>query len=144
WGEHWIPSLDFGARALAEARGRILLDARQAQLLELIELNDRVLVEGVAGTGKTVIAAEAARRRARLGQRTLLVCFTRALARHLSATLDDTSVDVVPVRELDEAPPSYDAIIVDEAQDLAPADWGLVDELSRGARLWAFADADQG
>jgi hypothetical protein len=144
WGERWIPSLDFGARALAEARSRILLDERQAQLLELIELNDRVLVEGVAGTGKTVLAAEAARRRARLGQRTLLVCFTRALANHLSVALADTSVDVVPVRELDEAPPSYDAIIVDEAQDLAPSDWDLVVELSRGARLWAFADPDQG
>jgi hypothetical protein len=144
WGESWIPSLDFGARALAEARGRVLLDARQAQLLELIELNDRVLIEGVAGTGKSVIAAEAARRRARLGQRTLLVCFTRALAKHLTTALADTTVDVVAVRELDEAPPSYDAIIVDEAQDLAPSDWDLVEALSRGARLWAFADPDQG
>jgi ATP:corrinoid adenosyltransferase len=37
----------------------------------------------------------------------------------------------------------WDLIVVDEAFDLSSADWLLVDVLSRGRGLWAFADARQ-
>ena len=60
------------------------------QLLELTELQalvfeglyaqDRVLVEGVAGSGKTFLALQRALAFARNGKRTLFVCFNRELA----------------------------------------------------------------
>ena len=37
----------------------------------------------------------------------------------------------------------WDAVFVDESQDLAEDDWLLIAELSRGRRLWAFCDPDQ-
>lgn len=42
--------------------------------------NSRVICEGAAGTGKTVLAAEAARRLAIRGQQVLFLCFNRNLA----------------------------------------------------------------
>jgi hypothetical protein len=47
----------------------------------------RVLVEGAAGTGKTVLAIEAAATRAAAGDRTLLVCWNRVLGGWLAAQL---------------------------------------------------------
>lgn len=45
--------------------------------------NPRVICEGAAGTGKTVLAAEAARRLAQSGLRVLFLCFNRNLALQL-------------------------------------------------------------
>jgi superfamily I DNA/RNA helicase len=45
--------------------------------------NPRVIFEGPAGTGKTLLAIESARRAASDGKRTLLVCFNRQLGRWL-------------------------------------------------------------
>lgn len=45
--------------------------------------NPRVICEGAAGTGKTVLAAEAARRLAQSGLRVLFLCFNRNLASQL-------------------------------------------------------------
>ena len=39
--------------------------------------------------------------------------------------------------------PDWDAVIVDEGQDLAEDDWVLIADLSRGKRLWAFHDPEQ-
>src|SRR2546423_12101455 len=45
--------------------------------------NPRVIFEGPAGTGKTLLAIESARRAAGDGKRTLLVCFNRLLGQWL-------------------------------------------------------------
>ena len=37
----------------------------------------------------------------------------------------------------------YDVVVVDEAYDLSPADWLLVEAISRGRDLWAFVDPRQ-
>lgn len=47
--------------------------------LDLIEENPRVLFKGPAGTGKTLLAIEAARRAVRSGRSTALVCFNSLL-----------------------------------------------------------------
>lgn len=54
-----------------------LLRVQQKPVLELAALNDRVVVGGAAGTGKTLIAMEVARRAAEKGRRTGLVCFNQ-------------------------------------------------------------------
>lgn len=55
--------------------------------LEVIDgldgVNERAMIEGPAGTGKTVLAFEEARRASALGSRTALVCFNQQLAAHL-------------------------------------------------------------
>jgi hypothetical protein len=51
----------------------------QFATLDILEANDRCLVEGAAGTGKTMLALEFARRSAKAGRKTLLVCYNRLL-----------------------------------------------------------------
>lgn len=48
--------------------------------LDAMEVNEHVIFEGPAGTGKTVLALEAARREAVAGRRVLLLCFNKLLA----------------------------------------------------------------
>lgn len=55
----------------------------QFAALDTMEDNPRVLFTGPAGTGKTVLALETARRAASCGKSVLLVCFNRLLGRWL-------------------------------------------------------------
>jgi superfamily I DNA/RNA helicase len=56
------------------------LTETQAQVFEGLYAQDRVLVEGVAGSGKTFLALLRALAFAREGRRTLFVCFNKELA----------------------------------------------------------------
>lgn len=56
------------------------LTETQAQVFEGLYSQDRVLVEGVAGSGKTFLALQRSLTFAREGKRTLFVCFNKELA----------------------------------------------------------------
>lgn len=62
---------------------------RQIHTLRLLRSQKRLLVEGGAGSGKTLLAATLAREHAALGRKVLFTCFNKALATHLSASLAD-------------------------------------------------------
>lgn len=79
WGERWVPTVSLSDR-IGDALQRVALDDAQLALLESAEDNQRAMVRGGAGTGKTLVATELCRRRAAKGQSTLYVCFTDALA----------------------------------------------------------------
>lgn len=67
-------------RTQIEARYRHLEDylrPHQKTALKLVATNDRVVISGPAGTGKTQVALEVARRQAETGARVGLVCFNR-------------------------------------------------------------------
>ena len=68
--------------AAAENELRIdQLTRDQTRLLDILRYQRRLKVVGGAGTGKTWLALEQARRLARAGQRVALVCYSRGLAR---------------------------------------------------------------
>lgn len=76
--------------ALAEAEDEFrALEPTQYHILEMIADIPRALIRGGAGTGKTVVAIEAALRSARSGRRTLLTCHSRPLALYLERKLRD-------------------------------------------------------
>ncbi|MDZ4178406.1 MAG: NERD domain-containing protein, partial [Coriobacteriia bacterium] len=52
----------------------------QFTVLDMLDGNDRLLIDGLAGTGKTLLAIESARRSVDRGRRVLFVCFNRLLA----------------------------------------------------------------
>lgn len=62
----------------------VALTDHQIGVLKRLQRNRRVQIVGAAGTGKTMLAAEKARRLAKEGFETLLVCFNQPLARLLA------------------------------------------------------------
>lgn len=67
-----------GVLAVTE-KSLVSLTEDQYHVLDTIEENHRCLIEGAAGTGKTVLALEYARRCSQRGQRVLLLCYNRLL-----------------------------------------------------------------
>ncbi len=56
----------------------------QFTALDTLDVNSRLIFRGPAGTGKTFLAVEAARRSALSGKKTLLLCFNRMLGQWLN------------------------------------------------------------
>ena len=169
------------AADVAADEARIALSATQFNALDLLSAQRRALVLGVAGSGKTLLAAEKARRLAAQGFDVLLTCFNRPLAEHLAATIgrlprvtvrtfhrlaeelgqeagiigpqpahDQAYFDELP-NVLDQALRAlpehrYDAIVVDEGQDLDAVWWlpllDLLRDRERGI-VYVFGDANQ-
>lgn len=174
WGREWPPALSLGTRIDQARERRLHLADEQLTVLASLEETDRVLIQGGAGTGKTLLAAEAARREAAAGKKVLIVCFTQPLCKWLGARLAGSGIEVQTVsglakrlaeeadgswgaldltdselwkryyeRAADVCQKRWDAIIVDEAQDLLFEAWYFVRELAEGKRLWAFHDPGQ-
>jgi hypothetical protein len=65
------------------------LTEEQSRAIRGLTSNRRLRITGGAGTGKTVVAMELARSLALQGQRVLLLCYNRYLARHLWQTIQE-------------------------------------------------------
>jgi hypothetical protein len=134
----------------------IRLTGEQATIMEALSTNQRMIVSGGAGTGKTLLALEEIKRASDEDQSVLFLCHTRALAQwvrqqigdrpgvtvshfngltvkliseaHLADRITDAPIDQVfriehPELALEALltisdPPSYDVLVVDEAQDI--------------------------
>ena len=79
--------------AMAARQMDDLLDAEQRSVLQLIDDNQRVEVSGPAGTGKTLIAIEAASRSVERGERVALLCFNSAVGNFMEARARKRSRD---------------------------------------------------
>lgn len=116
------------------------LTNEQLSLLDYISEQNEATIQGIAGTGKTIIAKEAARRFADQDRKVLFLCFNRYLITDLKRKYpnvnidyynihsfisklsdDDISTPEARVKALKKIPYSefdYDDIVIDEAQDL--------------------------
>lgn len=82
-----LPSQSEQLTIAAEHETRVEQMTRdQAAVLDLIGDWSRARLVGGAGTGKTWLALEQARRRARAGERVALLCYSRGLGRYLERT----------------------------------------------------------
>lgn len=88
-----VPSFEVVADDVNQALAR--LTRQQAACLAAAQNYPRLIVEGPAGTGKSMLAIELARRASAAGQRTLLLCFNRLLAAKLRHLLGDVAPNVV-------------------------------------------------
>jgi hypothetical protein len=104
-------------------KATVELTKDQYKYLDIVAANSKVLCSGGAGTGKTFLAAELARRMASENKNIALICKSNWLKRHLEAkiinefvtisTIDSSKVDMKR-SGINE----YDVLIVDEGQDL--------------------------
>jgi Nuclease-related domain len=78
-----LPQRSVVARALANGDAADALTEHQAVILDAIQLLNRVEIRGGAGSGKTFLAMEQARRLSAKGQRVALVCYSHGLASYL-------------------------------------------------------------
>lgn len=90
------PDFDFVVArsvSLSRTESRLLgLTEEQYERLDNLEDNARCLFEGAAGTGKTLLALEYARRADRDGSKVLLVCFNRLLGNWLQELTEGTGI----------------------------------------------------
>jgi superfamily I DNA/RNA helicase len=127
---------------------------QQFQVLDMFAENPRSVVKGAAGTGKTFVAIEAARRLAANGSRVLLCCYNKLLGQWLKGEVAEAELisagtfhsymgrlaqeaakqqfsggdsrtwyrETLPGHALDvllsDVRPRFDALVIDEAQDL--------------------------
>lgn len=135
-----VPSLQSRLAHLDVAFER--LTNEQIDRLDELESNPRLIWTGGAGTGKTFLAAEAARRKA-AGGSVLFTCASTTLAAHMNRILTDDVITVLPFDRLDEVRGhAFDHVIVDEAQDLMTFEsLGTLEDLLRGGLAegcWIF------
>jgi hypothetical protein len=99
------------------------LTEEQYERLESIEQNDRAIVSGGAGTGKTFLLGQFARRCAARGRRVLVVVHSPTLAAHLSTSIVDPLITVSSLETVRRSPAQlHDVLLVDEGQDLMNMD----------------------
>jgi len=127
-----------------------LLTGAQMQAVVFINSFHRVVVEGGAGTGKTVIACELAARYAAAGRATLLCCLSEALAAALKRRIEARpNLTITTLAEMRSAASAsklsrFDAVIIDEGQDVDWADWDIVENcLAPRGLLRVFFDSNQ-
>jgi hypothetical protein len=125
-------------------RNIVSMTDEQIDAMRAFERNPRVLVLGGAGTGKTVVALEAARRAATDGRSVAFICGSAGILQLAAELLTGSTVRLVPSGSLpDEA--LFDVVVVDEAQDLLNVeDMSKLAETVRGGlnggRWWVFLD----
>ncbi len=129
-----------GAKKSELDRAFLKLTKEQTGLLDYISEQKNATIQGVAGTGKTLIAKEAARRFGAEGRRVLFLCFNRFLFAYLQHTFPyanvtysnihsfiakyrpgaDTSSNAkrsLELQRIDWDVLDFDDVIIDEAQD---------------------------
>jgi len=116
----------------------VSLTKDQYKYLDIVAANSRVICSGGAGTGKTFLAAELARRMASEDKNIALVCKSNWLKRYLETRIQNEFVTISTINsvKLDMRRSGidiYDVLIVDEGQDLFDFDdIEILDEIVEG------------
>jgi len=137
-----VPSMHLELQNINEKM--IELTDDQYELLDIAYDNNSVIIQGGAGTGKSLLAMEMVRRYAAMGKKTLYLCYNNNMASYARASivcddlitvstlhallmrfLDGRELYKMPLTELSKTYLSnsdnknmYDAIVIDEGQDL--------------------------
>jgi hypothetical protein len=94
----------------------------QLRLIDVVEANPRVICSGGAGTGKTMLALELAKRWGASGMKTALACHSpwlkRFLERNAVPGLIVSLAESIHVAAKRVGLKQFDALIVDEGQDI--------------------------
>jgi hypothetical protein len=132
-----LPRIDVQRGAVLEEQTRVT--AGQARYLEGLSRTPRLVVLGGAGTGKSLALAEGAKQDADQGRSVLITYRSQGLTGFFETLVAGRDIDVVPFDDL-PADKTYEAVFVDEAQDLMTAEamdrLDLIMAGGRGAGRW--------
>lgn len=122
----------------------VSMSDEQVDAMRAFERNPRVMVLGGAGTGKTVVAIEAARRAVADGSSVAFICGSPGVLRLASELLSNSPVQLVPFDSIPDEP-VFDVVVVDEAQDLLNLEdmsrlSGSIRSGLQEGRWWIFLD----
>lgn len=95
---HFVPSLQATIDSVDEYL--IQLTDEQIDIIDSISDNDKILVNGPAGSGKTIIALEYARRAARDNKRVLFLVYNKCLAQYISRIVSNEDITVKHIHGL--------------------------------------------
>lgn len=119
-----VISLNASTRDVETRIARLTED--QLRLIDVVEANSRVVCYGGAGTGKTLLAIELAKRWGASGTTTALACHSpwlkSFLERKVVPGLTVTLADSIHVAARRAGIDKFDALIVDEGQDILNMD----------------------
>lgn len=112
-----VPSL---AAAIDQVVGKqVRLTEEQYQLIDCVSEAPRIICQGGAGTGKSFIAAEVARRESSSGKKVAFVCRSDVFTAFIRNRLSKTSVEVFTYEHAKTySGLPFDVLVVDEGQDL--------------------------
>ncbi|MCC6143884.1 MAG: NERD domain-containing protein [Candidatus Hydrogenedentes bacterium] len=139
-----VKSLHRSAHEIEERIARLTED--QLDLLDIVEENERVICSGGAGTGKTMLAQELAKRWSAAGKQVALACHSpwlkTCLEKSAAPGVTVTLADSIHVTARRAGIEKFDALIVDEGQDLLNLDsLSRLDDALRGGiekGRWCF------
>lgn len=83
----FIPTLKDRLNNIEQRLVRLTND--QAQIMNALGMNSHLLIQGNAGTGKTLLATEFARKRAESGDKVLYLTFNKNLANNINSQIND-------------------------------------------------------
>lgn len=137
-----VPSLH--SQILNSEEQASALTESQTKVIDCLTESRQILCQGGAGTGKTFLAAELARRWSWDGQETLMVVKTPWLSSYLKPVIKAPGLSLRTIDSLRLRPPSqpFPKLIVDEGQDLLNMeDLDILDRSIEGGLAegrWAF------
>lgn len=142
----------------------LMLTNEQIKLLDYLDEQERAVIHGSAGTGKTLIAMQKANRIASANNRVLFLCFNSYLKNELKERNNNAFIDVENIHsyaakllntnevseddinwilsEQNNKNFQYDSIIIDEAQDFSENTILYLDRLVR-KHFYLFYDKNQ-
>jgi|LSQX01.2.fsa_nt_gb superfamily I DNA/RNA helicase len=122
------------------------LTEEQFEALDITEDNKKVIIQGVAGTGKSLLALEKARKTAAKGKSVLYLCFNKNMSKYADNSIEvadntkitistyhafiqqhlkneiiyDKDIEIISKIFIENKPQveKYDCLVIDEAQDL--------------------------
>lgn len=107
---------------------------QQAKVLAGLAKNERIVVLGGAGTGKSLVLAEAAKQEVEANRSVLVTFRSRGLLKFFSPLFEGRDITVIPFEDLVPGR-EFDIVLVDEAQDLMHVEaMDLLDKMLVGGR----------
>lgn len=127
-----MPVIDAQRGAVLEEQN--LATVEQARVLAGLAKNERIMVLGGAGTGKSLVLAEAAKQEADAGRSVLVTFRSPGLRDFFEPLLSGHNVELLEFDQVDQVK-QFDVVLVDEAQDLMSDDaMDLLDRVVKGGR----------